>query len=326
MANDIKPGEAPDWPFVYNEMSVVDIASGQVEQTMIFSASEMAYENETLPVGACFVPRIIRKDDRTLRCFFASENPGQRQSQTWYIDFDLSKGAFNNHIHKMSIETSQGIFPMQPQHLHKHVAARGFTGAPVTCGLYMIDSFKSFDGRVHAVLNNFTGCHNAWAMLNADMDRFTVLGDYFLPHEARLSESSVNRLPDNTWLAISRQEGRDWNYMFARSPDGINWSPHEYWECIPNGTNSKPIFERFGKVYYLGWQEATQINGGCRSVFNLEVSHDCLHWERKYRFETDKSFQYPVFREYQGTIYFTVTQGEPSDGHSCKQRIMFGRL
>ena len=25
-------------------------------------------------------------------------------------------------------------------------------------------------------------------------------------------------------------------------------------------------------------------------------------------------------------VYFTVTQGEPSDGHSCKQRIMFGKL
>ena len=324
MANDVRPGEAPDWPFVYNAMSVVDLASGKVEPPITFAASEKVYENATLPVGACFVPRIIRKDDHTLRCFFTSENPGQRQSQTWRIDFNLETGAFDNHIHQVELETDQGMFPMQPQHLYQHAVAKGFKGAPVPCGLYMIDSFKHFDNRAYAVLNNFTGGHIAWALLNEDMDRFTVLGDFFLPHEAKLSESAVNRLPDGTWLAISRQENRDNNYMFTQSRDGIEWSPHEYRDCVVNGTNSKPVFERFGDEYYLGWQEAT--SGACRSVFNLEVSRNGLHWERKYRFETDKSFQYPVFREYQGTIYFTVTQGEPSDGHSCKQRIMFGKL
>lgn len=324
MANDIQPGEAASWPFVYDALSIVDVATARVEHTVTFAASEMAYENERLPAGACFVPRIVRKDERTLRCFFASEDPGTRQSQTWYIDFDRMAGTFARHIHPVQLETDQGVFPMQPQHLHQHAAAKGFRGKPVTYGLYMIDSVKRFDGRMYAVLNNFPGGQTALATLNDDMDRVTVVGDFFLPHEAKLTESAVNRLPDGTWSAITRQENRDRNYMLAESPDGVHWGPHEYRDFIQNGTSSKATFERFGDVYHLGWQEATRINGAHRSVFNVEVSRDGRSWERKYRFETDKSFQYPVFREYSGTIYLTVTQGDHSD--SRKERIMFGKL
>lgn len=61
-----------------------------------------------------------------------------------------------------------------------------------------------------------------------------------------------------------------------------------------------------------------------RSVFNLDVSRDGTHWERKYRFETVKSFQYPTFREHAGTIYLSVTQGDTDA--SRKERIMFGKL
>jgi len=191
-------------------------------------------------------------------------------------------------------------------------------------GLYMIDSFKRFGGRVYAVLNSFAGGQNALATLNESMDRFTVIGDYFLPNEAKLTESAVNRLPDGTRCAISRREDGDRNYMFAQSPDGIHWSPHESRGLVSNGTRSKPTFGLFGGVYHLGWQGATRIDGAHRSVFNIEVSRDGENWERKYRFETDRSFQYPVFREYEGIVYLTVTQGGQSD--SRKERIMFGRL
>ncbi|HOF89287.1 MAG TPA: sialidase family protein [Armatimonadota bacterium] len=324
MANDVQPGEAPNWPFVYTALSIVNLASGQVEQTVTFAASEMAYANAALPAGACFVPRIIQQDARTLRCFFASEDPGARESQTWYRDYDLTRGTFLETIHPVELATDQGVFPMQPQYLHRHAAAKGFRGAPVMHGLYMIDGFKRFDGQVYAVLNNFAGGQNAWATLNGEMDRLTVLGDYFLPNEAKLTESAVERLPDGTWAAISRQENRDGNYMFTHSRDGLTWSEHVYREEIRNGTNSKPTFNRFGELYYLGWQEATRVNGAFRSVFNLDVSPDGAHWTRMYRFATEQSFQYPTFREYDGTIYLTVTQGDTSDGR--KERIMFGRL
>lgn len=324
MANDVQPGENAIWPFVYNALSVVDLASGRVEQTVTFAASEKAYRNETLPAGACFVPRLIRKDERTLRCFFASENPGQRESQTWRIDYDLEGRTFSPDIYAVELETDEGVFPLQPQHVYRQAAARGFGCPQRDFGLYMIDGFKLFDGRMHTVVNNYPIGQNAWATLNDELTRVTILGNFFQPPEAKLTEAAVNRLPDGTWLAISRQENRDRNYMFARSPDGINWAPHEYWDRVPNGTNSKPTFDRFNGVYYLGWQEAGKINGATRSIFNMDVSNDGKNWERKYRFETDKSFQYPTFLEYENAIYLTVTQGDTSD--SRKERIMFGRL
>jgi len=93
---------------------------------------------------------------------------------------------------------------------------------------------------------------------------------------------------------------------------------------VSKGTNSKPTFDLINGIYYLGWQDATRINGIPRSVFNVDVSEDGIHWERKYRFETEKSFQYPNFRVKDGTIYLTVTQGDYSEDR--KERIVFGRL
>ena len=87
---------------------------------------------------------------------------------------------------------------------------------------------------------------------------------------------------------------------------------------------TKATFDRFHGIYYLGWQEATRVNKVSRSVFNIDVSADCVRWERKYRFETEKSFQYPTFREHQGSVYLTVTPGDFSKDR--KERIMFGKL
>jgi hypothetical protein len=95
-------------------------------------------------------------------------------------------------------------------------------------------------------------------------------------------------------------------------------------EVVPNGLNSKPTFDRFGDLYYLGWQENTKIQNANRSVFNIDISKDGIHWERKYRFETPKSFQYPTFHEHEGVIWLNVTQGDSSG--SRKERIMFGKL
>ena len=323
MANDVQPGENPVWPFVYNTLAVVDPASGRTESVVTYAASGMRYDNVTLPEGAIFVPRMVRKDERTLRIFFTSENPEHRQSQTWRIDYDLTTARFASTIHPVELETSLGVFPMQPQHFYAHAAAKGFRHPAKTYGLYTF-SIMPIDGCLYAHLNCFPGAQLALATLNAAMDRFTIIGDFFLPHEARLTESAVNRLPDGSWLAISRQDGRDGNYMFATSPDGHTWTPHEYRPLVPNGTNSKPTFDRFGDVYYLGWQEATQVDGAFRSVFNVDVSRDGIQWERKYRFATAKSFQYPTFREYDGSIYLTVTQGDTAADR--KERIMFGKL
>jgi len=173
-------------------------------------------------------------------------------------------------------------------------------------------------------VNNYITGQNGLAVLNDSFDTFEILGQFNEPQTMKLSEAAVNRLPDGTWLAICRQEGGNRNYTFTQSKDGRSWSTNEFRDVVSHGASSKPSFNRFKGVYYLGWQDATKISGVGRSVFNVEVSRDGVTWERKYRFETERSFQYPVFREHDGAVWLTVTQGD-SDS-SRKERIMFGRF
>ena len=322
--NDVRSGEAASWPEIYCALSVVNLGTLVVERVIPFARGEQVFGNESLPAGACFVPRILQKDANTLRCYFASEQPGKRQAQTWFIDFDIERMAFANQIYRAKIKTAAGTFDMQPQHFHADAAAQGLKRAPTDFGLYIFDSFKVFDGKTYVALNNYPGGQNALAVLNEGLDTFEVVGHYNEPAAMRLTESSVNRLPDGTWLAICRQEGGTRNYAFTQSKDGKVWTPGECRNVVRSGTSSKPTFDRFGGLYYLGWQEATGPGTVNRSVFNVEVSRDGVNWQRKYRFVTDKSFQYPAFRGNEGSVYLTVTQGDTSD--SRKERIMFGKL
>lgn len=319
MANDVKPGENAEWPYIYVAMAVVDLTTMKVEKIFPVVRGGQKFANDTLPEGACFVPRIVAKDARTLRVFFASEAPRQREAQTYYRDFDLTAGAFSDRIEKAKIKTAAGTFDMQPRPFYDDAAKHGFTREPKDFGLYMIDSFKVFDGKMYSVLNNYPAGQNALSVLNRELDTFEVLGHFNHPNEWKLSESSVNRMPDGTWLAICRQDAGNRNYTFATSKDGRTWTANEHRAFVPDGANSKPLFERFFGVYYLGWQEATRVNGVSRSVFNIDVSVDGVNWERKYRFATSESFQYPGLRLHRGTIYIYATQG-------AKARIMFGRL
>ena len=321
-ANDLKGGEDPGWPFIYATLSIVNMKTLQLEKTIDFAKGEQAFENEALPVGACFVPRIIQKDARTLRCYFASEDPGKRQSQMWYRDFDLERAEFSPTIHKARLKTAAGVFDFQPRYFHADAAAHGFTKPATDASFYIFDAFKTFDGSRYVALNNFGGKQNALALVHDDLATFEVLGHFNEPQAEQLSESAINRLPDGTWMAICRNDAG--NYHFTTSADGKTWSLGKPLPHVPNGTNSKPTFDTFGGVYYLGWQEATQVHGVYRSVFNVDVSRDGTTWERKYRFETPQSFQYPAFHEHEGSIWLVVTQGD-SDA-SRKERIMFGKL
>jgi hypothetical protein len=323
-ANDVQPGESADWPFVYVTLSVVNVKTRKVERHINFARGEQAFENETLPPGACSVPRVIQKDAKTLRCYFASEQPKQRQAQTWFMDFDSARMAFENRIHKARIKTAAGTFDMQPQFFHADAAAGGFQRPAVDFGLHLFDSFKRIAGKTYVAMNNYPGGQNALALVHDDLATFEVLGHYHDPQELKLTESAVNRLPDGTWMAVCRQEGGNRNYVFATSRDGRTWTRGAHRDLVPNGTSSKPTFDRFGGIYYLGWQESTRIAGVGRSVFNIEVSRDGASWERKYCFETAKSFQYPTFHEHRGSIYLAVTQGDSDP--SRKERIMFGKL
>lgn len=321
-ANDEKAGESAGWPFIYATLSIVNMKALALEKVIDFAKSEQRFENETLPVGACFVPRIIRKDAGTLRCFFTSEDPGKRQSQMWFRDFDVKAGEFAPTIHKVKLKTAAGTFDFQPQYFHADAAAQGFAKKAVDCSFFIFDSFKKFGGKLYVALNNFTGKQNALALVHDDLETFEVLGHFNEPQSEQLSEPAVNRLPDGTWMAIVRNDKG--NYHFTTSADGKTWSVGKEMPHVPNGANSKPTFDKFGDVYYLGWQESTRIQGVSRSVFNVDISSDGRRWERKFRFETPKSFQYPTFHEHEGTIWLVVTQGDKDA--SRKERIMFGKL
>lgn len=325
--NDERTGENAAWTFIYCALTIIDLSTRKVERIIPFARSLQAFENETLPEGACFVPRILQKDARTLRCFFASEAPGKRQSQTYFIDFDLASATFSKRIQRAKIKTAAGTFDMQPRYLHEDAVRIGFSLSPCDYGLYIFDAFKTWEGRTYVALNNFPGGQNALAVLNDTMDTFEVIGHFNEPSAPKLTESAVNRLPDGSWLAICRQEGGNQNYIFCASADGKKWERGTHRDHVPNGTYSKPTFDKFGDLYHLGWQESTKIDGANRSVFNLDVSRDCVTWERKARFESTQAFHYPTFREHEGAIWFTVTQGEdPRVPWGNQGRIMFGRL
>lgn len=320
--NDSRAGESAGWPEIYCALSIVNLKTLHVDEVIPFARSKQEYENVTLPVGACFVPRILQKDDRSLRCYFASEQPGKREADTWFRDFDLGTRTFVPTIHKAKLKTTAGTFDMQPRHFHDDAAAHGFKKPAKDFGLYLFDSFKDFDGQKYIALNNFPGQQNALAMVHDDLATFEVIGHYNEPQSAALSESAVNRLPDGTWMAICRNDSG--NYHFTTSSDGKGWAVGRELPFVRNGANSKPTFDKFGDVYYLGWQEATRIQNANRSVFNVDVSRDGKTWQRKYRFETPHSFQYPTFHEHEGAIWLAVTQGDKDA--SRKERIRFGKL
>ena len=322
--NDRQAGEAASWPFIYTSLSIIDLRNERLLDVMTVARSEQAFANETLPVGACFVPRVKQVGPQTVRCWFASEQPGKRQSQTYYRDLDLGSLTFEKEIHRMKLTTSAGTFDLQPKPLHDDAAKQGFKRKPVDAGLYMFDNFKEFDGQTYIAINNYLGAQESLCTMNAAADTLTIVGHFNGPGEPALTEPAVNRLPDGTWLAISRKENGDRNYWFSESKDGMTWTPGGEKDFVKNGTASKPTFDKFNGVYYLGWQERTAIAKVGRSVFNIDVSTDGKHWERKYRFETTKSFQYPTFIEANGQIWLCATQGDTDP--SRKERIMFGRL
>ncbi len=320
--DDEKTGESAARPKIYSAMSIVNLDSLKIEGVQVIARGGQRFKDLTLPVGAVFVPRIHPINRDTLRCYFASERPGKRQAQTWYRDFDIKTRTFAPTIHKAKLKTAAGTFDMQPRYFHADTAAQGFRKPAKDYGLYLFDSFKVFGGKTYVAINNWPGKQNALALVHDDFATFEILGHFNEPQTAKLSEAAVNRLPDGTWMAICRNDVG--NYHFTTSQDGRAWSVGRELPHVPNGASSKPTFNKFGDLYYLGWQEATSIHRVSRSVFNIDISRDGKSWERKYRFETTKSFQYPTFREHDGVVWLSVTQGDHS--RSRKERIMFGKL
>ena len=320
-ANNNRPGEDPRWNDIYIEMSIFDIKTMTVEQRIPMAKGGQQFDNHTLEEGSCFVPQILKKDERTLRCFFASEEPQKRQSQIWYIDFDMPNREFSKNIHKAKMITKEGVFDMQPIYFYQHALLGGYKtqGYVPDYGLYLFDT-KYHKGKTYMSLVMFPWGPSGLSILNNEMDTFEALGCINEP----LNEMSICFMPDDKWLSIVRNDRAPFQYTFWQSPDGMEWTKIQGGYFDPKGTCSKPTFDCFNGVYYIGWQSEERINDVNRSVFNIDVSLNGIDWERKYRFETEKSFQYPLFREYNGQIYFVITQGDYSPDR--KERIMFGCL
>lgn len=321
-ANDVRPGESGEWPYVYSAMSIVDIRENKLLSVLEVARSGQVYTNETLKPGACFVPRILIKDPTTLRVFFASMEPGVRQDETWYIDFDLKTETFSSCIYRLKLETKLGVFLMEPRHFYAQARLDGFTKKERDNAMYLFDIGKQFDGHTYVALNNFGGKQNALGVFNEALDTVRVIGNFNEPQSEGLSESAVNRMPDGSWIAIVRNDSNNKNYRFTRSSDGVSWTPAEEWPIVQNGSNSKPLLDRFGGVYYLGWQEKPD-----RTRFNIDVSIDFVHWTRAYSFDNAEfSLQYPSLCEADGNIYICGTHGAVGSGGECRDSIWFTRL
>lgn len=136
--NDVEPGHGAG-KAMYCVLSIVDLETLAVEKTHLLAKAGQVFTNATLPDAETFVPRIVRKDANTLRCFFASQ-PGAGPVLTWYRDFDLSDGTFADTIHKARIKTRAGVFDMEPRHLHADAAVDGFSKPVINYGMYIFDS------------------------------------------------------------------------------------------------------------------------------------------------------------------------------------------
>lgn len=321
-ANDQRLGERPDWPDVYVTVAAVRLADGRVlHRTRVAAGGE-----DGLPPGACFVPRLARLPDGALRCFFANEEPGRRQSQTWFRDLDPRDGRVLGPARPAILATRDGDGPMTPLRLHEHGLAAGRMRGSSDFGLYLVDGIKRIAGRDLTMLNSFAAGQLALAEVDVAAGRFAVIAN--VPDAGlRLDEAAVERMPDGSWLLVARNEDGDGNYRFARSPDGRTWPVPEPWPLVPDGIPSRPTLDRFGDVWCLGWNSAERVDGANRSTFHLDISRDGRLWHRRFTCASRDSFQYPVFRSDGRDIWLAVTQGPISDdGHSGKERIMFGRL
>lgn len=318
--NDARPGHSNYRTDEYTAMSVVNLRTLEVELASLpIAVSEQVFENAVLPEGQTWVPRIIRKDNNFLRIYFVSQlgrvpevENGEQFAQYWYRDYDISRQAFENKINRLKLRTSLGTFDMQPRHFHDDAVKHGFQGPLVNYGIYLFDSFKIYDGITYIAFNNFPGRQNALGRMSDNLDTLEIISHLNEPQHLQLSEASVERLNDGTWLAIFRTQTDNRNYAFSESRDGQNWTPAGYRGFVRNGDRSKPTFNRFNGIYYLGWQDAMRIDNVRRSVFNIDVSRDGLIWERKYRFETTDAFQYPTFKEADGRIWLTISGNKQS--------------
>ena len=119
------------------------------------------------------------------------------------------------------------------------------------------------------MLNSYVNALNALTVFNDAGDTLEVVGRYNEPFEL-YPLNPPHRLPDGTWMAICRQERCT---ATTTSPPAGMAGPDvaELCDRLPNGTSSKPTFDKFGTVSYLGWQEEPE-SGTCGAASSMWMS------------------------------------------------------
>ncbi|MBQ8835970.1 MAG: hypothetical protein IJ002_00505 [Clostridia bacterium] len=311
-ANDVKAGDLGTDPAEYCTLVIVDLETFEVESVEKFAYSQQVYANETLPVGSCFVPRVIHKDEETLRMFFASQYT-DRQAITYYVDYDIASGSFDKNVYRLNLKTADGTVEFTPEAYIELFRAEGRECKDATRGAYLFDIFDIGDTK-YIALNLFNGGLNSLAKFNDTYDCIEIIGNIGSMTDSVLTtENGIMQLKDGTWMAILRNERGDYNYLFSYSKDGTNWTTPAAEDFVKHGTNSKPILAKFGDYYIMGYNEYT------RGLFHIAYSFDAKNWKTIYSFYAPTTFQYPEFDLCNGQMYFSVTMGN-------KEEIWYGKL
>ena len=311
-ANNEMAGENGTYAGQYSALAVVDLNTFTLESVEKFAYGGQKYANTNITKGSAFVPRVIQKDEYTLRFFFANiiKDTGE---YIYYVDYDLATATFDDEAYRLKIMTPEGEKPLTAELYIKLFRADGHACLDKYFGLYLFDIFEIGDTK-YIALNNFETGQNSLAKFNDTYDCIEIVGNIGGVYDSVMTtESGIVQRADGTWMAILRNERGDKNYRFSYSEDGKVWSEPVSKDFLQNGTHSKPTLTRYGDYYFMGWNEYS------REIFHLAYSKDGESWTPLYSFYAPTTFQYPEFEMYNGQMYFSVTTGS-------KEQICFGKL
>ncbi|MBQ9428824.1 MAG: hypothetical protein IJU41_04685 [Clostridia bacterium] len=312
-ANNEKPGDPGTYEKEYCALAIVDLATFTVDSIEKFAYGEQVYSNITMLKGSAYVPRVIRKDEDTLRFFFSNNAADGSSGYLYFVDYDLATGVFGNTATRLKIMTPGGAVDFTAETYAALFRADGHICDDSTIGHFLFDIFDVGDTK-YIALNNFRGAQNSLAKFNETYDCIEIVGNIGGATDAyRTTESGIIQCKDGSWMSILRDHVGDKRYSFSYSEDGRTWTEPAHQSFMPTGYTAKPTLDRFGDYYFMGYNDLS------RGLFHLAYSLDALHWTTLFSFHSPTTFQYPRFDIYDGQMYFSATTGE-------KEKIFFGKL
>lgn len=312
-ANNEKPGDPGTYEKEYAALAIIDLENFTVDSIEKFAWGEQVYSNVTMLKGSAYVPRIIRKDENTLRFFFSNNAVDASSGYIYYVDYDIATTAFDDSAYRLKIMTPNGAVDFSAEVYAALFRADGHVCDDSTIGHFLFDIFDVGDTK-YIALNNFRGAQNSLAKFNDTYDCVEIIGNIGGSYEDhRTTESGIVQLKDGTWMSILRDHAGDKRYSFSYSKDGTEWTYPAYEDFMPTGYTAKPTLDRFGDYYFMGYHDLS------RGLFHIAYSLDAKNWTVLYSFHSPTTFQYPKLAIYEGQMYISATMGE-------KESIWFGKL